>query len=86
MSKPVTRIALAALISLAVIIGIFTSVQGAAPEAEKAGSHLVSGAKVNLDHYRASDPAPAPLQSDFQPGKGHGGGGCEREMQSSSDL
>ena len=85
MSKPVSRVALAVLISLAVIVGIYTSVQGAAPETERAGSHLVSGAKVNLDHYREADPAPAPLQ-EYQPGKGHGGGGCESERQSNQDL
>jgi hypothetical protein len=85
MSKPVSRVALAVLISLAVIVGIYTSVQGAAAEMERAGSHLVSGVKVNLDHYREADPAPAPLQ-EFQPGKGHGGGGCESEHQSNPDL
>ncbi|HJS17541.1 MAG TPA: hypothetical protein VJ785_02245 [Anaerolineales bacterium] len=85
MSKPLTRIALAALISLAVIVGIYSSVQGAAPDsaASTAGSHLVSGAKVNLDHFREANPAPAPVQSDFQSGKGHGG--CEDELRTSPD-
>ena len=82
MSKPVTRIALAALISLAVVVGIFTSVQGAAPEST-AGSHLVSGAKVNLDHFREANPAPAPVQSDFHSDKGLGG--CEDEIRTSPD-
>ena len=84
MSKPVTRFALAALISLAVIVGIYTSVQGAAPELaqSRVGSHLVSGAKVNLDHYRSAEAAPAPLQSSFQGGKGHG---CKDELRTSSD-
>lgn len=85
MSKPVTRVAFAVLLSLAVIVGIYTSVQGAAPEAERSGSHLVSGAKVNLDHYREAEAAPAPLQ-EYQPGKGHGGGGCESENQANPDL
>ena len=84
MSKPVSRVALAVLISLAVIVGIYTSVQGAASQTERAGSHLVSGAKVNLDHYREADPAPATLQ-EYQPGKGHQGG-CESEGLSNPDL
>jgi hypothetical protein len=87
MSKLGTRIALSVLISLAVILGLYSTVSGASNEAgNRAGSHLVSGAKVNLDHYRQANPAPAPLQSDFQPGKGHGGGGCESERYSDPDL
>ena len=85
MSKPGTRVVLAVLISLAVIIGIYTSVQGAASEAVRSGTHLVSGARVNLDHYREAEPAPAPLQ-EYQPGKGHGSGGCESENRSDPGL
>ena len=87
MSKRVTRIGLAVLISLAVIIGLYSTVLGASDEASaRAGSHLVSGAKVNLDHYREANPAPAPLQSEIRPGGGHGGGGCEYEGFSNPDL
>ena len=83
MSKPATRVALSVLISLGVIAGIYTSVLGASPNLEnRAGSHLVSGENVNLDHYRAANPAPAPMQSDFQPGKGHG---CESDLRTSPD-
>lgn len=85
MSKPGTRVVLAVLISLAVIVGIYTSVQGAASETQRSGTHLVSGARVNLDHYREAEPAPAPLQ-EYQPGKGHGGGGCESENRSDPGL
>lgn len=85
MSKPGTRVVLAVLISLAVIVGIYTSVQGAASETVRSGTHLVSGAKVNLDHYREAEAAPAPLQ-EYQPGKGHGGGGCESENRSDPGL
>jgi hypothetical protein len=70
MSKLTTRIALSVLISLAVIAAIYTTVFGASastPES-RTSSHLVSGAKVNLDHYREANPAPAPLQSGFQNG------------------
>jgi hypothetical protein len=84
MSKRITRVSLAVLISLAVIVGLYTSVLGAASEGveNRAGSHLVSGAKVNLDHYRSADPAPAPMQFDFQSGKGHG---CKDELRTSPD-
>jgi hypothetical protein len=80
MSKLTTRIALSVLISLAVIAAIYTTVFGAsAGTAEnQAGSHLVSGTKVNLDHYREANPAPAPLQSSFQ--NGHD---CNSDRQSS---
>lgn len=86
MSKLTTRIALSVLISLLVIAGIYTTVFGASPDAleTRAGSHLVSGAKVNLDHYREANPAPAPLQSEFQSGKGDGHN-CESEMRTSPD-
>jgi len=81
----VTRIALAALVSLAVIIGIYSSVEGASLSArqDRAGSHLVSGAMVDLDHYRAAAPYRAPLQaSPSGQGQGHG---CDSEHQTSPD-
>ena len=81
MSKLTTRIALSILISVVVIAGFYTTVFGASSNASdtRAGSHLVSGAKVNLDHYREANPAPAPLQSEFQPDKG-AGHNCESEI------
>jgi hypothetical protein len=84
MSKLTTRIALSILISLVVIAGIYTTVFGASPSASdtQAGSHLVSGAKVNLDHYREADPAPAPLQSISPSGPGHD---CNRDKQTSPE-
>lgn len=86
MSKLTTRIAFSILVSLIVIAGIYTTVFSASPNASeaKAGSHLVSGAKVNLDHYREANPAPAPLQSDFESGKGSGHG-CESESRTSPE-
>ena len=83
MSKP-TRITLAVLVSLVVIIGIFSTVQGASLSArnDRAGSHLVSGPQVNLDHYREA--APAPAASEFRsPPSQAGNHGCEHEGQSS---
>jgi len=83
MSKLSTRVALAVLISLVVIAGIYTTVFGASSHSlgSAAGSHLVSGAKVNLDHYREASPA-ASLQSSFQTDKPHG---CHSDNYSSSD-
>jgi hypothetical protein len=82
MSKLTTRIALSVLISLFVIAAIYTTVFGAsASTAEnRAGSHLVSGAKVNLDHFREAQAAPAPLQSGFQ--NGHD---CNSDKHTSPD-
>ena len=85
MSKLTTRVALSILISLVVIAGIYTTVFGASSNVleSRAGSHLVSGAKVNLDHYREAAPAAAPMQSDLQSGKGHD---CHSDNKSSPDL
>ena len=83
MSKP-TRIALAVLVSLVVIIGIFTTVQGATLSArqDRAGSHLVSGAQADLNHYRESASLPAP--SDYRsPPPQAGNHNCEHETQTS---
>lgn len=81
MSKP-TRIALAILVSLVVIIGIFTTVQGATLSAreDRAGSRVVSGAQADLNHYRES----APTISEYQaPPAQAGNGHCEHEAQTS---
>ena len=86
MSKLTTRIALSIVISLVVIAGIYTTVFGASANAAetRAGSHLVSGVKVNLDHYREANPAPVPAKaSEFMHSNGYGG--CEHENQTSPD-
>jgi len=87
MSKLTTRIAVSVLISLVVITGIYTTVFGASSSSVSgtmAGSHLVSGAKVNLDHYREANPAPVPLQaSEFMRSNGYGG--CEHQNQTSPE-
>lgn len=85
MSK-LTRIVLASLFTLAVVIGIYTSVEGASVSAQpdQAGAHQVSGPRVNLDHYREAVPAPVDdVQSQFDKGSGDGGHGCESESQTS---
>lgn len=81
-----TRFALAALVALAVIVGIFSSVNSASENVakERSGSHLVSGARVNLDHYRESAPAPAAseLEDEFGPNRQMG---CDHESQTSPE-
>ncbi len=82
MSKLTNRIALSILISLIVVAGIYTTVFGAsANTSTRAGTHLVSGMKINLDHYREANPSPASLQPVYQSGQGHG---CEHNNQTSS--
>jgi hypothetical protein len=81
----VTRIGLATLLSLVVVIGIYTSVAGASLSGgqERAGSHLVSGAMVNLDHYRASASKAELAPQQISPsGPGGPGQGCQSEHQS----
>jgi hypothetical protein len=82
MSK-VTRIVLAAAVSLAVIIGIYTSAQGASlASPEKAGTHLVGGSMVNLDHFRDANAVSASTDFNFKEGNGHG---CDSENFTSPD-
>lgn len=70
----ITRIVLASLVSLGVILGIYTSVQGASLNIhrETAGAHPVSGVQANLDHYRAAQ-SNLNLNQVHQQGPGHGG-------------
>lgn len=84
MSKP-TRISLAVLVSLIVIIAIFSTVQGASLSArqDRAGSHLVSGPQVDLNHYREAAPAPAASEFRSPPAEAGGGHECESENQTS---
>lgn len=83
MSKLSTRVALAVLISLVVIAGIYTTVFGASSHSldGRTANHLVSGAKVNLDHYREAAPA-ASLQSSYPTDRPHG---CHADNQTSPD-
>jgi len=83
MSK-ITRIALASLVSLGVILGIYTSVHGASLNARHqttSGAHLVSGSMVNLDHYRAS----AVDLTQYQVNPQKTGHDCNSDQQTSPD-
>jgi hypothetical protein len=87
MSRLNKRVILSVLISLGVILAIFTSVQGASPEAaaSKTGTHLVSGAQVNLNHDRFTSAELDAYNAQLDSMKGRGGG-CESEFHSSPDL
>ena len=87
MSKPIARVALVALVSLALIAATYMTVQGVFAKTETAGAqaHLVSGLKTNLNHDRStvSELDAFKAQSEAsQPGAyRQGGHDCESEMQ-----
>lgn len=87
MSKPIARVTLVILISLALIAATYITVQGALPRisANNTGVHVVSGLQTNLNHYRVAASDLQSLQS-MQPanqtGKGHD---CDSEARMSPD-
>ena len=91
MSKPIARVVLVSLISLALIAATYMTVQGAFAKAETksvgAQSHAVSGLQTNFNHDRStvSELEALKMQSapSSQPGSGRHGGGCESERQTS---
>lgn len=85
MSRSITRIVFSVLISLLVIAAVYTSVLGAPLGADRAGVHLVSGAKVNLDHYRlaVADQSSAGTYDTLSTHL-DGGHGCGTDHQTSS--
>jgi hypothetical protein len=56
MSKPITRISLAILISLALVAAIYVTVLGASQGAGASGvqAHVVNGLQTNLNHDRSA--------------------------------
>ncbi|HXG24056.1 MAG TPA: hypothetical protein VNJ09_05820 [Chthonomonadales bacterium] len=84
-SKPVTRIALSVLISLGIIAGIYTSVQGSLLEAgvNAANVHVVNGLMTNLNHDRrsASELEKIEMQENLYSQPGGRGHGCEADMR-----
>jgi len=96
MSKPMTRVVLSAVIALALLIGIYTSVQGGLSskllkaEGNSAQAHVVNGLQTNLNHDRSTvaELESARMQADtfVQPPSGAGNGhGCESELRVSPD-
>lgn len=85
MPKLSTRKVLAVFISLGVVLAIFTSVQGVSASRSEIGSHLVSGAMVNLNHdrYTISELETYQSQLDTYYGdpRGDGGHDCQSKNQ-----
>ena len=89
MSKPFTKVAFAVLITLLLIIGIYTSVQGAFQSAgTRIGqSHVDAGLNANLSHSRSSGYQVSSFESQLDAYKQDGGGhGCESEHGNPSDY
>jgi hypothetical protein len=89
MSRLSTRVVLSVLISLGVILAIFSSVQGAS-SSNGMGARLVNGAMTNFNHDRFTVAEKAEYQSQLDAYidslEGGKGGGCESEQRSSPDL
>lgn len=84
MSKLTTRVILSVLISLAILIGVFMSVQAAtsAPSGKSLGMYVLNGGLVNpLQPLSAPETQEetAPKLQPFPGGGGEGRGGCESE-------
>lgn len=84
MSKSSIRIVFAVLLSLIVVAVISTSVLGLG--SARVGSHLVSGARVNLDHYRVAvvDQSATGVFDNFTSYQDHVHG-CEGQQSNSPD-
>lgn len=87
MSKPVARAVFSVLISLVVIFAIYTTVQSASVDlnADKMGSHEVSGAMTNFNHDRFTAAEQEQYQSQldsYHDSKGSGRG-CSSEKYNS---
>jgi hypothetical protein len=89
MSKPIARVTFFVLISLVLIAatsvglrGLLADTSASAAESDAAAvqSHSVGGLQTNLNHDRSSvtELESQQLQSQDQPGTGHG---CESEAQ-----
>ena len=87
MSKPIMRVALFLLISLALIAATYMTVQGARlkTETHTAQAHAVGGLQTNLNHDRLSSAEVQSLQmlnNSVQPGNGsRHEGGCHSDSQ-----
>ncbi len=89
MSKPMTRIAFTALIVLALVVGIYVSVQAAASRASLSGERAITTAGLMPDtsHIRSAGQNLSSYYYDegAHQNKGEGQGGCERDTYESPD-
>jgi hypothetical protein len=89
MSKPFTKVAFAVLITLILIVGIYTSVQGAFLSAgTRVGqSHVDAGLSADLSHSRSSGAQMSGFETQLDAYTQDGGGhGCESERTNPSDY
>ena len=87
MSK-LTRIALALVISLVIVAGVYFSVQAlssAVARQESLGIYMLNGSVVNPLKKESTEAIQPELQTYPSP-EGEGQGGCEHEGDNSSDL
>lgn len=87
MSK-LTRIALALVISLVIVAGVYFSVQAlssAVARQDTLGMYMLNGSMVNPLKKESAESSQPDLQTYPAP-KGEGSGGCEHEGDNSSDL
>lgn len=88
MSKPITRVVFAVLISLVLIAATYVTVQGALPgvDSRATGVHMVNGLQTNLNHDRstAAELAVYHLQTQSAADTPHQGG-CHFDNQTSPD-
>ena len=89
MSKPMIRVVLSVLIALAVIAGIYTSVQALQVREGSASVHVVNGAMTNLNHDRLTVQEQASYKAQLESlnsgNQGGGGHGCESELHANPD-
>ena len=86
-SRPFTKVAFAVVITVALILALYTSVQGAWLNAgSRIGqSHVDAGLTANLSHSRSSGAQLSSFDSELD-AYFHDGGGCESEHSNPSDY
>ena len=85
MSKPIAKVTFSVLIALALIVGIYTSVQGAfASAGTRSGQvHVDAGLNADLSHQRSSGAALSSfeIQADNYSDSDLHDGGCHSESR-----
>lgn len=86
MSKPFNKVAFAVLLTLILILAIYTSVQGLNAGTRIGQAHVDAGLNANLSHYRAapvSEVQSFSSQADYVDNRPHG---CHSDEFDSSDY
>ena len=85
MSKPFAKVAFAVLITVILILALYTSVLGANTGTRIGQSHVDAGLTANLSHSRSSGAQLSSFDADLD-AYFHDGGGCESEHSNPSDY